>query len=128
MPSRRKPPPQDRSAWGQYAEDIAAHSLERQGQTILARNVHHRSGEIDLVCRRGACLTFVEVRSLHNTDPARAIASIDHRKRRKIQTAARAYLAKHPPHEIEDIFFLCVGISFQADGSIRLLQQFMEFF
>jgi len=45
---------------GKAAEDAAAAYLEAQGLLLVARNWRCRGGEIDLICRHGNHLVFVE--------------------------------------------------------------------
>ena len=47
---------------GALAEDGVARLLEGRGMTVLARRWRGKAGEIDLICREGACLVFVEVK------------------------------------------------------------------
>ena len=47
---------------GRAGEELAAAYLERQGLSIVARNVRCRVGEIDIVARDGASVVFVEVK------------------------------------------------------------------
>ena len=54
-----------------------------------------RGGEIDLICRDGDSLAFVEVRLRSNTNYGGAAASITSTKQRRIIQAARHWLAKH---------------------------------
>ena len=85
----------DGQANGRRAEELAAHFLERHGLTLLARNVRCRGGELDLVCRDGATLVFVEVRLRRNEDYGGAAASITATKQQRVILAARHYLATH---------------------------------
>ena len=48
---------------GREAEERAARHLERCGQRIVERNFRVRGGEIDLICRDGRTMDFVEARS-----------------------------------------------------------------
>ena len=48
---------------GAAAEAAAATFLERAGLRVIERNVRFVHGEIDLVCRDGEVLVFVEVKS-----------------------------------------------------------------
>ncbi len=84
------------TARGREAEALAARYLERYGQRVLARNFLVRGGEIDLICRDGKTLVFVEVRLRRNSDYGGAGASITATKRRRIILAARHYLAGKP--------------------------------
>ncbi|MGB5208749.1 MAG: YraN family protein, partial [Azonexus sp.] len=47
---------------GREAEERAARHLESRGLRVVARNFRIRGGEIDLICRAGSTLVFVEVR------------------------------------------------------------------
>lgn len=79
---------------GRLAEALAARFLERRGLAVLERNVRCRGGELDLVCRDGATLVFVEVRLRRNAAYGGAGASITARKQQRVVLAARYYLAK----------------------------------
>lgn len=78
---------------GRDAEERAARHLARHGLQILARNYRCRGGEIDLVCRDGATLVFVEVRLRTNSGYGGAAASITPAKQRRLVLAANHYLA-----------------------------------
>lgn len=84
---------QARSTSGAQAERLAAEFLQAQGLSILARNWQVRGGEIDLICRQGSMLIFVEVRLRQRRDYGGAAASITAGKQRRIILAARHYLA-----------------------------------
>ena len=84
------------TADGARAEEQAARFLAGRGLIILARNYRCRGGEIDLVCRDGATLVFVEVRLRTNRDFGGAAASITPAKQRRIALAANHYLAGKP--------------------------------
>lgn len=78
---------------GREAEARAAGHLERRGLRVVERNFRIRGGEIDLICRDGKVLVFVEVRQRSRGDFGGAGASITAAKRRRIVLAARHYLA-----------------------------------
>ena len=92
---------------GQRAEDLAARFLERHGLAVIARNHRCRGGEIDLVCRDGRTLVFVEVRLRRNGDFGGAAASITPAKQRRIALAAQHYLAATGRHD-HDCRFDCI--------------------
>ena len=86
-----------RQVVGGEAEERAAHFLAEHGLTILARNFRTRLGEIDLVARDGGTLVFVEVRCrLSSARWGGAIGSIGPLKQRRLEAAARLYLARLP--------------------------------
>ncbi|MGB7502776.1 MAG: YraN family protein [Azonexus sp.] len=81
---------------GREAEERAARHLEGRGLRVVERNFRIRGGEIDLLCREGKTLVFVEVRLRSRSDFGGAGASITASKRRRIVLAARHYLAGKP--------------------------------
>ncbi|MDR2187378.1 MAG: YraN family protein [Azonexus sp.] len=88
--------PDNTTARGREAESQAARYLESQGLRVLERNFRVRGGEIDLICRDGATLVFVEVRQRTRGDFGGAAASVTAAKQRRIILAARHYLAGRP--------------------------------
>lgn len=78
---------------GAQAEALAASFLQGQGLEILARNVRYPGGELDLICRDGAALVFVEVRLRTNPRFGSAAASITPAKRRRVVHAAQRWLS-----------------------------------
>ena len=101
---------------GREAEARAAHYLERCGQRVVERNFRVRGGEIDLICRDGRTLVFVEVRQRSRGDFGGAAASITASKRRRIVLAAQHYLLGKPPC---DCRFDCVLID---DGELEWIK------
>lgn len=85
-------PPDSAVARGRLAEDIACAWLRLRGLTVLDRNRRAGSGEIDLLARDGSCLVFVEVRLREQEAWVGAAGSVDHRKRARMRSAARALL------------------------------------
>jgi putative endonuclease len=80
-------------AFGRAGEQAAAVLLKRRGYEVVGTGFAARRGEIDLVCRRGAELVVVEVKT-RTTDafgtPAEAVGA---RKRRALMSAAAEYRA-----------------------------------
>lgn len=81
---------------GAAGEQLAADYLHRRGLTLVERNFRVRGGEIDLICRDGKTLVFVEVRQRSRSDFGGAAASITATKRRRIVLAAQHYLLGKP--------------------------------
>jgi len=81
------------TARGKRAEDQAARFLEQRGLTVWRRNYRCPGGEIDLVCREGGTLVFVEVRQRCNRRFGGAAASITATKQGRIVRAAQHFLA-----------------------------------
>lgn len=85
---------------GALVEAAARGHLRGAGLREVAANAHYRRGELDLVMLEpdagGGTLVFVEVRHRRGRGFGGGAASVDRRKRRKIATAARIFLAMHP--------------------------------
>jgi putative endonuclease len=85
---------------GRQAEERAARFLEGHELTVIARNHRCSGGEIDLICRDGGTLVFVEVRLRRHGGFGGAAASITPAKQRRIVLAARHYLATTGKHRL----------------------------
>ncbi len=87
------------TATGHIAENLAARFLEKRGLAVKTRNYRCRGGEIDLICRDGSALVFVEVRLRRNSGFGGAGASITRTKQRRIILAAQHYLTTNRLHD-----------------------------
>ncbi len=83
MSRRRK----DLGAWG---EEQAVQFLERQGFSIIARNVYAPVGEIDIVAEQNSDYYFIEVKTRSSATLATDL-SITSTKRRRLTKAARLF-------------------------------------
>ena len=81
-------------AQGAAAEQAAALYLTERGLRVVERNFRVRGGEIDLICRDGATVVFVEVRLRRRADFGGAGASITAAKQGRVIMAARHWLAR----------------------------------
>lgn len=77
-------------------ERLAALHYRVRGYRVVDRNVRIGGGEIDLVLRRGRRLVFAEVKERSRDDFGGGLAAVDAEKRRRVERAARAWLAHHP--------------------------------
>jgi putative endonuclease len=111
MPNTRQ---QGRS-WEQVAESM----LCRRGLRILTRNYLCRSGEIDLVMLEGPVLVFVEVRYRRSDRYGSGADSVTWTKQRRIVSAARQYLARHPDHGQRPARFDVVSIG-NGDNGVEI--------
>ncbi|MBB4266649.1 YraN family protein [Roseospira visakhapatnamensis] len=117
--SRSRPAAARRAAdrAGRAAEDDAAAWLEARGWTVLARRAPGQRGrgvgEIDLIAQDGPVLVFVEVKA--RPSAAAALAAVTPAQRRRLATAAEAWLAAHPDHGADGVRFDVVAVP--ADGA-----------
>ena len=89
---------------GDRGEDEAWAFLQAAGYKLLARNWRNprdRREEIDLVCRDGDVLVFVEVKSRGANALVPGYYTVNARKKAVLRRAATAYLRKmRPPAEV----------------------------
>ena len=80
---------------GEYGELVAASWLRQQGYKVLRRRFRMGTGgELDIVCRKGELLIFVEVKSALHTAAGRPARRINEAKRRMIRRMAQLWLRR----------------------------------
>jgi putative endonuclease len=79
---------------GALGEEAARRHLTGCGLKFLAANVRGGGGELDLVCRDGDCLVFVEVKTRSGEDWTRPASAVNAAKRAKVFRAAQNYLSR----------------------------------
>lgn len=78
---------------GALGEKLAARFLRKRGYKVLYRNFRGRSGgEIDIVCRDGDTLVFVEVKTRGSEEFGRPFDAITSDQKRRISRGALAWL------------------------------------
>lgn len=82
-------------ALGRQGEDAAAGILRKAGLQILDRNWRKGRLELDIVCRDGATLVFVEVKTRASNQRGGPQGGITPAKQRNLCRAAQAWLAAH---------------------------------
>ena len=83
----------DYRQFGARGEKLACGFLRRQGYKILYRNFRARhGGEVDIVCRDGDTLIFVEVKTRRHDDLVRPSEAINAAKRKLLSRGALAWL------------------------------------
>jgi putative endonuclease len=90
---------------GAHYELEAARFLAAAGLNIVECNFRCKLGEIDLVCREGRTLVFVEVRYRGNSRFASAAASVTPHKQRRLLRTAQYYLQIRSLHDREPCRF-----------------------
>lgn len=89
---RRNLPLASNSSKGRAGEDRAAAFLEEAGYSIVRRNLRLPGGEIDLLCRDGETIVFVEVKTRLTRQFGSALSAVDARKRSTIRRLAADYV------------------------------------
>ena len=91
--SRFSPSRPEHLRLGTRGEKLACQFLKRSGYKILYRNFRGRSGgEIDIVCRNGDTLVFIEVKTRTREDFGRPFDAVDRNKQKRIARGALAWL------------------------------------
>jgi len=96
---------------GKIGEKIAAYYLIMKGYRVIETNYRTRRGEIDLICRRGKNLIFVEVKTRTNNlggYPEEAVTPV---KLQRMEAAIIHYLQTKKINDL-NIQIDVVGIEF----------------
>ena len=100
---------------GRRAEDLAAAWLAERGYVVLARNHATRRGEVDLVCRAGGVLCFVEVRSRAGAGHGAPEETVDRRKALRVVAAATDWARRNGALD-DDIRFDVLAMTGNGDA------------
>ena len=109
-------------------EKLASRFLRRRGYKILYRNFkERRGGEIDIVCRDGDTLVFVEVKTRRDEEFGRPVEAVDRQKQLRISKGGLAWLRLLDNPEITFRFDV-VEVLWPEDGEPRyeLIQNAFE--
>lgn len=120
--STRKSPLQgDLKDFGNEGEEMAARYLIRDGFRIVGRNLKYKTGEIDIVAKRGKELHFFEVKTRRDPCLAEPLESITERKKDRIRRTARMYLNDRRNNinngNLPRCYFSVIGIDVTGDES-----------
>jgi putative endonuclease len=131
--SRWKSQPPDPNQWkrelGERGERWAARHLRRHGYKILVRRFRSRSGEIDIVCRDGNWLVFVEVKTRVSEDLGAPSEAVDATKQRHMSKVALDYLRLLGYPDIQfrfDIVEVVLPKGARRPDDVRLIQDAFE--
>lgn len=94
---------------GRRAETIAALILSLKGYRILARRFQTNGGEIDLIAWKSNTLVCVEVKARDALEAA--LFAVTPKSKRRIETAARAFLSRHPRYTAHGLRFDILALS-----------------
>ena len=117
--------PTAKMALGERGEKFAARHLRRRGYRILVRRFKTRAGEIDIVCRHGECLVFVEVKTRKSDDYGLPSEAVTKEKQKHMSRVALDYLRllDHPRIRFRfDIVEVILQDGARKPSDIRLIQ------
>lgn len=103
---------------GHSAEAQVARDYEGRGYTVAHRRWRGRSGELDLVLRRGAAVTFVEVK--HSRSFARAAEALGQRQIARLCAAAEEFVAGEPSGQLTEMRLDVALVD--GSGAIRIME------
>lgn len=86
----------DKKKIGETGEALACRLLIEQGYCIEAQNFRCRTGEIDIIARKGEVLAFVEVKARSGTAYGLPCEAVNCKKRRRILRTAEYFLLLNP--------------------------------
>ena len=99
---------------GRLAERLAEAWLAGRGYVVLDRNHATRGGEVDLVCREGGVLCFVEVRSRADVHHGAPEETVDRRKALRVVAAATDWARRNGALE-DDIRFDVLAVTGEGE-------------
>jgi putative endonuclease len=95
---------------GNMGEKKALQFLKTRGFKIIEKNYNNKFGEIDLICKRGGSIHFIEVKSSFTYyDPEE---NMTQRKMEKITKAANLYMLEKNIDQVS-IFFDLICVNFK---------------
>ena len=104
---------------GAVGEELACQFLRHEGFKTLVRNYTCPLGEIDLICRDGDTLVFVEVKARRSDSAGEPLESITYRKRTQIIRCAKYYLTRFGLHD-RPCRFDAVSVKLGPDGQASI--------
>jgi putative endonuclease len=116
---RLRDDPDERNRRGREAEGLAAGHLAALGWEIVGRNHRSRRGEVDLICREGRNVHFVEVRSRTGQDRGGPEESVGRLKARRVVAAATDWALRNGGLE-QPFRFDVVAVTF-GEGEPRIV-------
>lgn len=92
---------QQRRRLGITGEDLAARWYVDQGYEVVDRNWRSRTGELDLVVRRGRTTVFCEVKTRSSSAFGSPLEAVTHQKRQRIRRLAAQWIEAAPARPVE---------------------------
>jgi len=108
-----------RLSLGRAAEEAAAEFLASAGLRVVERNVRFALGELDLVCRDGERVVFVEVKCRQAGWGDAPAAAVSWQKRRRLVQLAQLFLKARGLSQAPCRFDV-VAVTEGADGQLQI--------
>lgn len=109
---------QARRRLGAQGEDAVAAWYEAAGYEVVARNWRCRSGELDLVVRRGGTYVFCEVKTRTSTAFGAPQEAVTRKKQLRLRALAAQWLQASPAQALD----LRFDVACVLGGDIEVLE------
>lgn len=106
---------QARRRRGIAGEDVAAAWYAANGYEVVARNWRCRTGELDLIVRRGPTFVFCEVKSRRTTAFGAPQEAVTHEKRQRIRHLAARWIQDSKVRPVEIRFDVAAVLDDQLE-------------
>src|SRR3989344_4949921 len=108
---------------GNRGEELASEYLQKKGYKIEERNFRTRFGELDIICRDGEILVFVEVKTKIGHDFGEPEEMVNKGKLFQVKRMAELYLLqstfKESPCRVD-----VVAIVLSSNGEVEKLERY----
>ena len=81
---------------GLRGERLAEKFLRKEGMKLLARRFRAAGGEIDLICRDGEEIVFVEVKYRPGGERGEGVEAVTPDKLRRVRRAGKVFMTRYP--------------------------------
>ena len=112
---------------GRMGEGLAETYLQQKGFRLLARNVHGKAGEIDLVLMDGETLVFCEVKTRVFASDLSAFESITVKKRAALSRTAVEFIHQHGLYAHPVRFDVAIITGKDEQAEIEYIQNAFDF-
>ncbi|MGB0417052.1 MAG: YraN family protein [Coraliomargarita sp.] len=110
------PKASSRAERGRFGEDLAADYCRQElGYRPIARNWRYKRDELDLICRDGEVLVFIEVRTRDAAALVSGLHSVDAKKKATLLRACKRYI-KQLPKPPKHFRFDVIDVALHPDG------------
>lgn len=106
----------DHNEFGTQAEDLAADYLTREGYQILARNYRYLKAEVDIICRMGETVVFVEVKARATDVFLEPHEAVSKKKIKLVVFAADQFME----NRVEDARFDIISVLPDSSGTLQI--------
>lgn len=108
-------------AFGFFGEDLVKNFLLKNNYTILTSNYRKKSGEIDIIAKKGNVIAFVEVKSRNATYFSNSEVIVQSKMKKIIKTA-KIFIAEQRLHDCVYRFDVAIVEKTNTDFAINYIE------